>query len=84
MNDLEAHGRVEVLSDMTRFDAARLHWLIARHARFAGSRRAVHILKHWDLYLPKFRKVMPIEYRRALSELKAKEAEPPLLAAAGA
>jgi glutamate synthase (NADPH) large chain len=84
MNDLEAHGRVEVLSDMTRFDAARLHWLIARHARFAGSRRAAHILKHWDQYLPKFRKVMPIEYRRALAELKTREAEPPLLAAAGA
>jgi glutamate synthase (NADPH) large chain len=84
MNDLESHGRVEVLSDMTRFDAARLHMLIARHARFAGSIRAVHILKHWDEYLPKFRKVMPIEYRRALAELKANETEVPRLAAAGA
>jgi len=82
--DLETHGRVEVLSDMTRFDAARLHLLIARHARFAGSRRAVHILENWDEYLPKFRKVMPIEYRRALAELKAKEAEQPRLAVAGA
>jgi glutamate synthase (NADPH/NADH) large chain len=83
-NDLETHGRVDVLSDMTRFDAARLHLLIARHARFAGSRRAVHILEHWDEYLPKFRKVMPVEYRRALAELKAKEAEQPRLAVAGA
>jgi glutamate synthase (NADPH/NADH) large chain len=84
-NDLETHGRVEVLTDMTRFDAARLHLLIARHARFAGSRRAVHILEHWDEYLPKFRKVMPIEYRRALAELRAKEAEQqPRLAVAGA
>ena len=67
--DLAAHGRVDVLADMTRYDAARLHLLISRHARFAGSRRAAHILEHWDAYLPKFRKVMPVEYRRALAEL---------------
>jgi glutamate synthase (NADPH/NADH) large chain len=29
-------------------------------------------LAHWDAFLPKFRKVMPVEYRRALAEL-AKE-----------
>jgi len=61
-----------VMSDLTRYDAARLHLLISRHARFAGSRRAAHILEHWDEFLPKFRKVMPAEYRRALLEL-AKE-----------
>jgi glutamate synthase (NADPH/NADH) large chain len=70
--DLDGHGRVEVLSDLTRYDAARLHLLITRHARFAGSRRAAHILEHWDVYRPKFHKVMPVEYRRALAEL-AKE-----------
>jgi glutamate synthase (NADPH/NADH) large chain len=70
--DLDGHGRVDVMSDMTRYDAARLHLLIARHQRFTGSRRAAHILDNWDSYLPKFRKVMPIEYRRALAEL-AKE-----------
>lgn len=68
-NDLTAHGRVDVLGDMSRYDAARLHLLISRHARFAGSRRATHILEHWDEYLPKFRKVMPVEYRRALADM---------------
>jgi glutamate synthase (NADPH/NADH) large chain len=67
--DLGTQGRVDVLADMTRYDAARLHLLIARHARFAGSRRAAHILENWETYLPKFRKVMPVEYRRALAEL---------------
>jgi glutamate synthase (NADPH/NADH) large chain len=67
--DLGAHGRVDVLSDMTQFDARRLHLLILRHARYTGSRRAVHILENWEQYLPKFRKVMPVEYRRALAEL---------------
>jgi glutamate synthase (NADPH/NADH) large chain len=70
--DLETSGYVEVMSDMTQFDSQRLHILISRHARFAGSARAAHILENWDTYLPKFRKVMPVEYRRALAEL-AKE-----------
>jgi glutamate synthase (NADPH/NADH) large chain len=43
--------------------------LITRHARFANSRRAAHILANWNDYLPKFRKVMPVEYRRALAEM---------------
>jgi len=79
--DLMTSGRVEVLEDLSRYDAARLHLLIARHARFAGSARAAHILANWDEFLPKFRKVMPVEYRRALKELKALEAEQPRLAA---
>jgi glutamate synthase (NADPH/NADH) large chain len=69
VHDLESHGRVEVLDDMTRYDAARLHLLISRHARFSGSARAEQILAHWDFWCPKFRKVMPLEYRRALAEM---------------
>ena len=38
--DLQIHGRVDVMSDMTRFDAERLHQLIANHARYTGSTRA--------------------------------------------
>ena len=80
--DLAAHGRVDVMKDMTRHDAARLHRLIAQHAHYTGSKRAAEILADWKNYLPKFRKVMPVEYRRALAELKAQEeAEKPRLAA---
>jgi glutamate synthase domain-containing protein 1 len=81
--DLDGHGLVEVVSDMMRYDAARLRHLISRHARLAGSRRAAHILANWDAYLPRFRKVMPLEYRRALREMKALQAAEPLLAVAG-
>jgi glutamate synthase (NADPH) large chain len=69
--DLEAHGLVDVMSDMSRFDGHRLHHLIARHARFTGSAIAAKILNDWKTWYPKFRKVMPVEYRRALNELKA-------------
>ena len=74
VHDLEAHGLVEVMADMSQFDAKRLHLLIARHARFTGSTVAAKILAEWPTWYPKFRKVMPIEYRRALNELKARAA----------
>ena len=69
--DLETHGMVDVMADMSRFDAYRLHHLIARHARFTGSLIAAKILSDWKIWCPKFRKVMPVEYRRALNEMKA-------------
>ena len=71
--DLDHHGRVDVMSDMSRYDAERLHQLIANHARYTNSKRAKDILAAWNEYLPKFRKVMPVEYRRALAEMKAIE-----------
>jgi glutamate synthase (NADPH) large chain len=78
--DLEHHGRVDVMRDMSRFDAERLHQLIVNHARYTGSTRARSILEDWETYLPKFRKVMPVEYRRALAELAA-QSRPPMLVA---
>jgi glutamate synthase (NADPH/NADH) large chain len=69
--DLEAHGLVDVMADLSGFDAHRLHHFIARHARFTGSAIAAEILAEWKVWYPKFRKIMPVEYRRALNELKA-------------
>ncbi|MGE3144071.1 MAG: glutamate synthase large subunit [Pseudorhodoplanes sp.] len=72
-NDLETSGRVEILTNMGRFDAERLRYLIGQHARFTGSARAQAILADWQNYRGKFRKVMPMEYRRALKELEAEQ-----------
>jgi glutamate synthase (NADPH/NADH) large chain len=69
--DLTTSGKVDVMRDMTRFDAERLHQLIANHHRYTGSTRAKAILDDWANCKGKFRKVMPIEYRRALAELNA-------------
>jgi len=68
--DLEAHGLVDIMSDLSSFDGHRLHHLITRHARFTGSAVAAKILNDWTGCYPKFRKIMPVEYRRALNELK--------------
>jgi glutamate synthase (NADPH/NADH) large chain len=64
----------DVMIDMREQDAERLHALIVRHAHYTNSAKAQAILKDFAAYLPKFRKVMPVEYRRALNDLaKAKE-----------
>jgi glutamate synthase (NADPH/NADH) large chain len=72
--DLEHHGLVDVSADMTRRDAERIWELLGRHLKNTGSTRARTILERWDSYLPRFVKVMPVEYRRALLELEAQQA----------
>jgi glutamate synthase (NADPH/NADH) large chain len=52
-------------------DESILRRLIERHARFTGSRRAAEVLERWGEYRPRFVKVFPKEYRRALGELAA-------------
>jgi glutamate synthase (NADPH) large chain len=79
-HDLETAGRVEILTDMTRHDAERLRYYIGQHARLTGSVRAQQILSDWKHWCGKFRKVMPLEYRRALKEMAALQAEKPKLA----
>ncbi len=68
-----------VMSDMRFQDVERLHALLVRHAHYTNSARAQAILKDFAGWLPKFKKVMPTEYHRALTELaKARdEAEKP-------
>jgi glutamate synthase (NADPH/NADH) large chain len=69
--DLESHGLVDLSHDMTRFDALRLKRLIEKHLHYTNSAVAKRILDDWSSYLPKFVKVMPVEYRRALKEMQA-------------
>ena len=58
------------LADMSKFDALRLRCLITQHAHYTNSKRAQEILKDWDQVLPKFVKIMPKDYRRALNEMQ--------------
>ena len=70
---METHGRVDVSHDMTRFDALRLKKLIGQHLHYTNSAVAKRILDAWESYLKKFVKVMPMEYRRALEEMQARQ-----------
>jgi glutamate synthase (NADPH/NADH) large chain len=68
--DIAHMGRVDVSGDMTSHDEERLYTLISSHMRLTGSTRAKAILDDWAGFRPKFRKVMPVEYRRALQEME--------------
>jgi glutamate synthase (NADPH/NADH) large chain len=73
--DLESHGLVDIQGDMTSHDAERLFQLISNHAHYTASSRARLILDNWQDFLPRFVKVMPVDYRRALKEMQAQEAD---------
>ncbi|MCC0021232.1 MAG: glutamate synthase large subunit [Nitratireductor sp.] len=68
--DLMHKGRVDVSSQMDKHDEERLFQLISRHLHFTGSSRAQDVLNRWEHFRPKFVKVMPVEYRRALKEME--------------
>jgi len=53
-------------------DEAIVRRLIENHARYTGSAQAKRVLERWNEFRPKFVKVFPNEYRRALGELAAK------------
>jgi glutamate synthase (NADPH) large chain len=72
--DLESHGLVDITSGMDKHDTTRIHELLVRHFKYTNSGKAKTILDNWADYLPKFVKVMPVEYARALADLeKAQE-----------
>ncbi|MDD2929443.1 MAG: glutamate synthase-related protein [Sideroxydans sp.] len=70
--EVEAHGRVH-FNHLNKTDEAALRGKIEKHLRYTGSARAKQILDNWAQYLPKFVKVMPTEYRRALLEIAAQQ-----------
>ena len=73
----DSDGLAAVRDDMLNHDAERVHALLRHHARYTGSLQARVILDDWRSFLPKFVKVLPVDYRRALEQLQAQsEAEP--------
>jgi glutamate synthase domain-containing protein 3 len=50
-------------------DAIELHGLIEEHHLRTQSSVAARVLRDWERLLPKFKKVMPHDYKRALAEL---------------
>jgi glutamate synthase (NADPH/NADH) large chain len=73
-DDLEAHGQVDV-RHLGMTDEVLLKGLIEKHYKFTGSAPAKRILDDWSNSRARFVKVMPHEYRRALTEMSAQKAE---------
>ncbi|MDE7060181.1 MAG: glutamate synthase subunit alpha, partial [Lachnospiraceae bacterium] len=49
-----------------KYDVIELKDMIAEHTMCTGSRRAAEILENFMEYLPKFKKIIPHDYRRML------------------
>ncbi|MEZ4700282.1 MAG: glutamate synthase large subunit [Rhodothermales bacterium] len=60
----------------TEADQAELRAMIERHADYTGSALAGRMLADWDAVLPRFVKVMPVEYKRALKRMETAEQAP--------
>ncbi len=73
-DELESHGQVDV-RHLGMVDEVLLKGLIEKHAKYTGSLQARKILKDWAAYRVRFVKVMPHEYRRALTEMAVQKAE---------
>ncbi len=59
--------------DLESLDAGDLEYvkgMIVRHVEFTGSTRGQEILNGWEAAKSKFVKVMPVDYKRALEELR--------------
>ncbi|MGI8513084.1 MAG: glutamate synthase subunit alpha, partial [Solirubrobacteraceae bacterium] len=60
--------------EMGPLDVKELRELIAEHATRTGSSVAQQVLADWEVTLPRFVKVMPRDYKRALEELARESA----------
>ncbi|MBI91550.1 MAG: hypothetical protein CMQ48_06415 [Gammaproteobacteria bacterium] len=65
-------GMVVLEKVETAEDTAELKGLIERHQDKTDSSVAARILESWDDSLPKFIKVMPVDYKRVLEENRSK------------
>lgn len=56
-------------------DIRELQFLLNKHLLHTNSSQARHILVNWEMYLPKFVRVIPFEYKKVLQQKKVDEME---------
>jgi glutamate synthase (NADPH/NADH) large chain len=66
-------GMVELTPIFEYEDQHFVKTLLEKHLLYTGSAVAEHVLEHWHVFMPQFIKVMPLEYKRALQEMKLEE-----------
>lgn len=47
-----------------QYDIQELKAMIEEHVQTTGSERGIKILEHFEAYLPKFKKIIPYDYKR--------------------
>ena len=64
-----------VLEELTDDDRDFLRGVVTRHRELTGSDVARRLLAGWAVAVSRFRKVMPLDYRRVLAVMRQAEAE---------
>ena len=52
-----------------KYDVQELKEMITEHAKTTGSAKGKYILEHFSEYLPKFKKIIPNDYKRMLNAI---------------
>ena len=52
-----------------KYDVQQLKELIGEHVQYTNSRKGKEILEHFSEYLPKFKKVVPHDYKKMQNEI---------------
>ncbi|MBX3347439.1 MAG: glutamate synthase subunit alpha, partial [Nitrospira sp.] len=65
-------GMVELEALTAKEDRQLLHGLLTKHFMYTGSRKAKQVLDVFEATVPKFVKVMPVDYKRVIEERKRK------------
>jgi glutamate synthase (ferredoxin) len=69
-SDLCNQEMVDLLPIVEAEDRHEMRGLIQKHFEYTGSANAKRVLENWEDMLPKFVKVYPRDYRRAIEEQK--------------
>jgi len=64
---------VELSAVLDQDDQDFLHTYLEKHFEYTGSTVAQLVLENWHWYLPKFMRILPLEYKRVLQERKLAE-----------
>ena len=52
-----------------KYDVLELKTMIQDHVTYTGSARGKEILEHFGEYLPRFKKIIPYDYKRVLNTI---------------
>ena len=60
----------EILNNLLNFDELRLKKIIKKHIQLTNSSKGKFIIQNWEEVISKFVKITPVEYKKALQNLK--------------
>ena len=63
------------LEDMETEDIELVHALVSKHVQYTASAKGKKVLEQWEKLIPRFIKVMPIDFKRVLLERAGKKKE---------